>query len=219
MKEDDLLSEEVAMHRRELELVKQMEEVYWLDKMKAWRSEMASENQLADRQTNEVRQPQIQSYYDKENIGHRPKGIIYRRFLTWSTVAAVVLLIAFFWFLQPGSSFSILEERVIPNRYVLNERSSDSKIENADELERLFIEGYNAIEAQQYQLAEDNFQMIERNPKAEQWLLQAVEYNRALLRLELGNTQDALRRLSSISDDSSHRYHRDAERLLKRLGL
>lgn len=217
MKEDESLSEEVAMQRRELELIRKMEEEYWLREMKSWKAEMSADDQQVEGKAQQEAPSYVPSTTESTTINLRLRASIHRRILTWSAAAAIALLLTFYWLLPSDGSFSIIEERVIPDRYISVEKSSEKKIESTDRLGRLFIKAYDALEDQRYNVADETFETIESIPEAEQWLLQAVEYNRALIKYEQGDREEAMSQLKRISEYSSHRYRRKAEKLLKKL--
>jgi len=215
MKEDNALSEKVAMQRRELELISKMEEAYWLKEMKAWKEEVQTDEQQETQKSAEGTTPIATEATDK--TAERPKGAVLRRILPWSIAATIAILIGFFWLLPSDPSFSVAQQAVIPAQIESIERSSGTEAQDTPPNVNLFIEAYERLQEQRYSSADEAFRKIENDPQAESWLLEAVEYNRALIRFELGSPQEARTRLEIIGNTSSHRYRRKAKRLLKRL--
>jgi hypothetical protein len=216
MKEDNALLEKVAMQRRELELISKMEEAYWLKEMKIWKEEAKDDKkqeiQGSARGTTHIATEALPT--DKA-VG-RSKGTVLKRILPWSVAATVAILIGFFWLLPADPSFSAAQQAVIPAQIKSIERSSEAEAQDTHPNVDLFIAAYERLQEQQYSLADGAFQKIENDPQVEAWLLEAVEYNRALIRFELGSPQEARARLEKIGNNPSHRYRRKAKRLLKR---
>jgi len=218
MNEDDSLAEEVAMKRREVELISKMEEAYWLTEMKAWREEMKTEERQLSQERAKYTPSKAMEASLPDTAPDRPKLTVLKRIVPWAAAATVALLIGFFWILPSDSSFSVVQEAVKPARLESIQRStSESEVQAMPPSVRLFIQAYDHLENQEYSLADETFLKIENNPQAESWLLEAVEYNRALIRLELGSSQEARTQLEKISNTPSHRYHRKAKRLLKKI--
>jgi hypothetical protein len=215
MKENNALSEKVAMQRKELELISKMEEAYWLKEMKAWKEEMHTDEQQKTQKSAKGTDPIATEATD--TTAGRSKGPAFRRILPWSIAATVAILIGFFWLLPSAPSFSVAQQAVMPARIESIERSSGTETQDTPYHVNLFIEAYEYLQDQQYSLADEAFRKIENDPQAESWLLEAVEYNRALIRFELGSPEETRTRLEKISKTPSHRYRRKAKRLLKRL--
>lgn len=217
MKEDNALSEKVAMQRRELEWMGKMEEAYWLKEMKAWREEMRTDTQQEVKGSAKGTTPTATEALPTDKAAGRSKSAVLKRILPWSVAATVAILIGVFWLLPSDPSFSAAQQAVIPAPIESIERSSGIESQDIHPNVDLFIEAYGYLQEQQYSLADETFQKIENNPQAESWLLEAVEYNRALISFELGSPQEARTQLKKISNTSSHRYRRKAKKLLKRL--
>jgi hypothetical protein len=205
------------MQRRELELTGKMEEAYWLKEMKAWRKEIRTDKQQEVKGSAKGTASTATEALLTDKAAGRSKRAVLKRILPWSAAATVAILIGFFWLLPSDPSFSAAQQAVIPAPIESIERSSGTESQDTPPNVDLFIKAYGYLQEQQYNLADETFQKIENDPKAELWLLEAVEYNRALIQYQQGRLNEALLQLKQISDNSSHRYRRKAGELYKRL--